>query len=135
MERDGQSLKQIADWLAANHGITVSVPTMSRRLAVIRAAAPPLPPPAPDLLPATDEDELATMRRHFRAQVYKPGQSLRDQRDAAKLLLAIMAEQRERRVGPQPVLPVQPAVTLPGAPQLSAEEEAEQVAAYLGKAN
>lgn len=102
-------------------------------------SSPPAPPlPAPDLLPATNEDELATLRRHFRQQVYQAGQSLRDQRDAAKLLLAIMAEQRERRQtppAPQAVPTIQP-VSVPAAvPQLSAEEEAEQVRVALGKLN
>ena len=110
-------------------------PRAAARLPRAAPRHPAPPPPAPDLLPATDEDELAILRRHFRAQVYLAGQSLRDHRDAAKLLLAIMAEQRERKVQPTTTAAVQPAQAAPVTISLTPQEENQQVAAYLGKAN
>lgn len=136
LERAGQTLREIQDWLLSNHQIAVSDPTVSRTLARIRAASPIVQPPGPVLAPATDEDELANMRRHVRAQIYSAGLPARDQREAIKLVIAIMAEQREQRQAkspaPQPVLPA-PGPAAQPATALTPEEEARAVRAQLGK--
>ncbi len=106
MERAGNTLAQIAEWLEAQHGVKVSVATASRALDKIRTATPP-PPPLdlglePEREPLTDDDELALMRKHFRRQAFDRNVATRDQQGAARLVVAIMKEQRERRRPTQP---------------------------------
>lgn len=139
LERAGQSLKEIADWLLTEHQIKVSVPTCSRLLAKIRAAAPIDPPAVPVLDPATDEDQLRSYRARFHRHATCDALSVHAQIAAAKLVIAIMAEQREQRQAkspaPQSVLPGPGPVAGPAAPTLTAEEEAEQVRQQLRKFN
>lgn len=128
-------------WLAAEHGIQVSKPTMSRVMAKVREAAPvPEPPPqAPELEPATDDDELLTVRKFARQQM-KDGECWKAQQGGAALLLRIIELRRKK----QPVvLPDPPTAgttatssrTAEGVPppQLTPEQEAELVRQQLGK--
>lgn len=93
MDRQGKTLSDIMAWLETQ-GIKVSMPTASRAMERIRAAAPPAPLPPP-LGPATDEEELKVMRAQFRDEM-RMEESARDRQGAARLVLAVMAEQRMR---------------------------------------
>lgn len=141
LERAGRSLNELMAWLAAERGIQVSKPTMSRVMAKVRAAAPvPEPPPqAPELEPATDDDELLTVRKFARHQMQK-GECWKAQQGGAALLLRIIELRRKK----QPTAPppdqtgAQAAATSSPPPEelpapLTPEQEAEMVRQQLGK--
>lgn len=126
-------MSEIAAWLK-QHGVKVSVPTISRALARIRAAAPAVVIAVPELAPATEEDDLAVVRKAAREDM-KEGE-WRKRQGAMGLLLRV-AELR-RKV--QPVVPTQSAAktsspTTPPQSELTTEQEAAAVRAQLGKMN
>ena len=127
-------------WLV-DHGVKVHLNTVARALEKVRAAAPLPPEPAPDLEPATDEDELLTVRRFARKQMNE-GEGWKAQQGGAALLLRVIELRRKKQTA-QPaeaagqvgvVQGTAPApVIAPEQPQLTAEQEAELVRQQLGK--
>jgi hypothetical protein len=121
MEWAGKKLAEIRDWLREQHGIKVDRATVCRTLAKIRKAAPPPPPVDLGLMaepePANDEDELGRLRKYFRRQAFDKTVAPRDQQGAARLVVAVMKEQRERQRPQQPAgagaQPPEPAWTPP----------------------
>lgn len=121
-DRERKTLPVIVEWLAREHGIRVSAATVSRTLTKIRAAAPPpapvvLAPADPDpsarLDPATEEEELKTIRAEIRKDLRSVEWKARH--SAARLLLEVLAEHRARREeAQQPAFP--PAASQPEDP-------------------
>lgn len=124
-EESGETLKEIAAWLLSAHGIKVSVPSVSRALARIR----------PVDLAAAEEARLETYLDRFHRHATTDTLSVQAQISAARLVIAVMAEQRARRqtASPAPPLPGAPAAA--PAAQMTPEEEAEAARAQLGKLN
>jgi hypothetical protein len=130
LDREGLELKQLAAWLLAQRGIEVSESTMSRVMAKIRECAPCQPTPPPELEPATDDEELRTLRRYARREMLY-GDEWRQRQSGANLLLKVIEIQRQRRED-QPPTP-QPTPLATATPELTLEQEAELVRQHLGK--
>lgn len=134
LERAGKTLAHIKGWLQ-EHGVEVSRMGVSRTLDKIRVAAPLAPPPAPQLEPATEEDDLAVVRRAARDDM-REGE-WRKRQGAMGLLLRV-AELR-RKVHPVP-LPLPAAISRPttaasSRPEMTAEQEEAEARRQLGKMN
>jgi hypothetical protein len=122
MERAGKTLADMVAWLA-DRGVQVGKSSVHRCLQRIRVAAaeppadappllPPEPPPAlPAIEPATDDDELALLRKEARHEALY-GTEWKQRHSAARLLLSIRAERRASKPSPPPrqpgALPQQP---------------------------
>lgn len=132
MERENKSQEAITAWLNEEQGIEISRAAVCRTLAQIRKEAPPALPD-PELEPATDLDEVKTMRTSLRQEM-RTGAEWRQRHSAAGLLLRIMEAQRElTKPTAEPPQPGAPQPETAPTRQLTPEEEAAAVAAQLGK--
>lgn len=99
LEREKKTQPQIVEWLAQEHGIKVSVPTLSRVMAAIRAAAPVLAETLPELEPATEEDERKILRKLARDMMDGKVDEWKQAAAGATLLLRVRAEEQKPAPG------------------------------------
>lgn len=129
MERDGQSLQQMVDWLAAApRNLKVSRPTVCRLMAKIRDVAPILPV---TLDPANEDDDLKIIRSQARREM-NLGAEWRQRHSAMAILMRAAELLRKNPTLPAPAARAgQTAAPAPMTP----DQEAAAVRAQLGKMN